>query len=99
MTLQSQYKEFIQKNPNYSHLGFNEWLKFHSKKLEKSIKEIKDKMDNNRLQKTADSAIREIQDAIESLIEEIEEKEREIERKDETIYTLQGILDSHEISY
>lgn len=40
MTLESQYKEFIQENPNYSHWDFNEWLKFHSEKIGEIIKEM-----------------------------------------------------------
>lgn len=43
MTLENQYKDFIKKNPNYSHWEFNEWLKFHSEKIGELIKEMKER--------------------------------------------------------
>ena len=40
MTLESQYKLFIESNPENSHWTYHEWLKWHSDKLAESIKNI-----------------------------------------------------------
>lgn len=41
MTLESQYQQFIEKNPSLSHWTFQEWLKFHSDQIGEHIKKIK----------------------------------------------------------
>ena len=38
MTLESQYKMYIQNNPKDSHWTYNEWLSWHSKWLAESVK-------------------------------------------------------------
>lgn len=43
MTLESQYKEFISNNPNYSHWTYLEWLKYHSNQIAEIIEQIKEK--------------------------------------------------------
>ena len=40
MTLESQYKLFIEENPENAHWTYVEWLKWHSNKLAESIKNI-----------------------------------------------------------
>lgn len=40
MTLESQYKLFIEQNPEKAHWTYQEWLKWHSDKLAESIKNI-----------------------------------------------------------
>lgn len=40
MTLESQYQQFIEKNPSLSHWTFQEWLKFHSDQIGEHIKKI-----------------------------------------------------------
>lgn len=40
MTLESQYKQFIEQTPEKAHWTYQEWLEWHSDKLGESIKNI-----------------------------------------------------------
>ena len=40
MTLESQYQQFIEKNPSLSHWTFEDWLRFRSDQIGEHIKKI-----------------------------------------------------------
>jgi hypothetical protein len=47
MTLESQYKLFIESNPENAHWTYQEWLKWHSNKLAESIKNIEPRVSDD----------------------------------------------------
>ena len=40
MTLESQYKLYIEQNPNHSHWTYVEWLRWHSDQIAEAIKSL-----------------------------------------------------------
>jgi hypothetical protein len=47
MTLETQYRLYVENNPKNSHWTFVEWLKWHSDNLAKTIEEIDPKVSDN----------------------------------------------------